>query len=106
MPDTVIWKFVAREGADGLAWVTDWSEGARILTADYHPRDGVQIWAQADPSARRGAKLFHLRGTGMTVDANAEYVCTFKQPGGPNNGRWIWHLYHFPGTTPMETPNA
>lgn len=98
LPTRAIWRFTSAPDVNGLLWITDWVEGARPLRAEVISADvGIQVWAEVpDVDARRGAKLFEIIPTGGTMDPNAEYVDTFTQEGGPNNGRWIWHLLHYP----------
>lgn len=94
-----VWRFEATADAGGMFWLTTWPKGAKPVHVELVPTGGVQVWAEVpDTDAPQGAKLFELYGTGQPVDENAEYVGTFPQrhPAGPNHGRFIWHLYHYP----------
>lgn len=65
--------------------------GAKILTAQFQPDNGLVLWAEVETNNRRTIRCFDVVGTGMELETPSEsrkYIATVQEPDG-----YVWHVF-------------
>lgn len=86
--EKVIWKFqlqiIDRQPVE-------MPEGSQVLSVD-EQNGGICLWVLCDPEKALEEKIFHIHGTGNTVDDNVtgDFIGTVQT----HSGKLVWHVFH------------